>query len=203
MVRRPTLIVLGVFVVVLAVAVFLTKTPTGMGILQTETPTPTVLPKLLSGWPVEQSAKIDVHNSQGASFQLQRETGAGWAFVGQQRPVDPGKVERLLVSLAALETIDRLNPSTPLEAAGLQPPAFTLTLTSSAGDLKTIQIGNVSPTGNGRYLRVDQGDIVLVRKTSIDEVTGLLTIDQLISQPTETAIPVEELMPGAAGTPAP
>ncbi len=204
MIRRPTFILLIVFVVVVGVAVFLTKTPTGIGLMQTETPTPTVLPKLLSGWPVDQAVKIDVQSRENGKFQLERPSEGGWAVVGLAQPTDTGKVEQLLSSITALDAIDTMPASTAPEAVGLDQPAYTLTFTSSGGDREVVQIGNATPTGSGYYVRVGQGDIVLARKSSLDEAIGLLSVEQLAVQPTEMAVPTgAAALDGTSPAPAP
>ncbi len=197
MIRRSTILVLVVFVVVLAAGIFLTELPTAARLLETETPTATVMPKLLSGWPVDRATSINVESVENGAFHLQRVNGGSWTVAGLETSIDPGKVEELISTLSALENIDTLPASTGLDTVGLQSPAYTLSLTGSGGETEIVQIGNVTPTESGYYVRLNQGDVVLVRKSSMDEVLGLLSVEHLIVQSTETAVPE-----GATRTPA-
>ncbi len=196
--RRPTVILVIVFVVVLGAGIFLTKTPAGTKLMTTETPTPTVLPKLLSGWPVDQATKIDVHSSENGEFLLQKGADGNWAIDGLNQPIDGGKVSELISSLSSLDTIDTMPASTTLDTVGLQSPTYALSLTGSNGDNEDLLIGNVTPTGSAYYVRLGQGDIVLVRKSSLDEAINLLSVEQLAVKPTQTAVPT-----GATPTTAP
>ena len=198
MIRRSTIILVFVFVVVLGAGIFMTKSPTAARLLETETPTATVMPKLLAGWPVDQANSINVESVDNGAFQLQRTNGGSWSIEGLKTPLDPGKVEELISALSALDNISVLPASTSLDTVGLKSPAYTLTLTGSGGESEIIQIGNVTPTGDAYYARLNQGDVVLVRKSSLDEALNLLSVEQLAVQSTETANPE-----GAAPTPAP
>ncbi len=202
MVRRPTVVLLIVFVVVLGAGFFLTKTSVGEKLMTTETPTPTVLPKLVS-WPVDQAVKIDVKSSQNGEFLLQKAASGNWEIAGLIQPVDNGKVGEMVSALATLDNIGSMPASTTLDSVGLQSPAYTLVMTASSGDNETLQIGNATPTGTGYYVRLGQGDIVLVQKSSLDEVINLLSVEQLAVQPTGTAIPAGVATPsGGIPTPA-
>lgn len=193
MIRKPTLILLAVFVVMLALAVFLQRTP---GVKDSQqTPSVTPYPKLLAGLASAEITRIDVERSQPAEqWQIERNSGQQWVFSeANGKTVDAGKVEQLLSTLTSTNVINALEATTDLQPLGLDAPAATIVLTGKDGESYTLHVGNLTPPETGYYLQLNGGAPVIADKYAVEDVLNLLEPDQLaVATPTSPA-PTEAL----------
>jgi len=82
-----------------------------------------------------------------------------------------------------LEHISNLAP----DAVGLDDPEYTITLQFTSGVERIVKIGVLTPTESGYYIPGENGDILIVSRSSVDSLTGLLT--NLPYAPTEVPAP--------------
>ncbi len=193
MIRKPTLILLAVFVVMLAVAVFLQRTP-GMNESQ-QTPSVTPYPKLLAGLASADVTQIGFETSQPAGqWQIEKNSGQQWVFSeANGKTVDAGKVEQLLSSLTSMNVINSLEATTDLQPLGLDAPVATVVLTGKDGESYTLHVGNLTPPETGYYLQLNDGAPVVADKYAVEDVLNLLQPDQLaVATPTSPA-PMEAI----------
>jgi hypothetical protein len=79
----------------------------------------------------------------------------------------------------------------PLDAIGLEEPEYTLTLTFKDGLERTAEIGVITPTESGYYVRNPAGDVVIISKFSLDTLLGLLSNPPYLETPTPSPVPTE------------
>ena len=97
-----------------------------------------------------------------------------------------------------LDTIPDIDP----DIVGLTDPEYTLTIKFTNGVERMVEIGVITPTESGYYVRAVNGDIVIISRSSVDALLGLLTNPPYLETPTPSPIPLTETpvppMPEAA-----
>jgi hypothetical protein len=197
MIRRSTVILLVIFLIVLGATIYLSRTPQGItrfGI----TPTATSQPKLLVNWTAGTLNKIEVQNPGAAPVVVQR-TKDTWGFLTlEARTVDQGKLLQLLSSLPTVNVLGKLDPPPPVAASGLGSSAVVLKMTHTDGSIVTIRFGNKTPTTNGYYVQVGDQTPIICDQTAVQDILTLLSPDGLIIQTPTPAVPIPQ-----NGTPTP
>lgn len=191
MIRKPTLILLAVFVVVLALAAFLQRTPVAQD--SQRSPSVTPYPKLLTGVSPADITRIGVEKSQPAGqWQIEKNSNQQWVFSeANEKTVDAGKVEQLLSSLTSMNVINSLEATTDLQPLGLDAPTATILLTGKGGESNTLHVGNLTPPETGYYLQLNDGAPVIADKYAVEEVLNLLQPDQLAAATPTSLAPAE------------
>jgi hypothetical protein len=89
-----------------------------------------------------------------------------------------------------LSIVTTLAPPPDLNALGLAAPADTIELGFVSGTSHKVEVGNMTPTSSGYYVRFDGGKIYVIEKSGIDAVLNLLTAPPFPA--TATPIPTTE-----------
>jgi hypothetical protein len=145
MIRRGTLVVLAIFVLLIGVTWYLEWSPTGKARAR-GTPTATGYPSILSV-STTQMMKLELKDSSG-TFGIQRNLNDTWSFMDDQNtPANQGKIQELLASLAGLQSIATFDAKS-LSVFGLVTTNRILTIQTTNGSTM-LKIGNVTATGSG------------------------------------------------------
>jgi hypothetical protein len=182
MIRRPTWILLAIFVVVLAAAWLWQRSQTNK---VEEEPTATPAPRLLD---LDTSTIRDVklEDAQGKQLYLRRIGGGNWIMTEPDRQnVDLEKVNGVVEQLGFAEVISELSTPPAQDQTGLGKPAYKLTITDQSGKKYLIEIGVETPTQSGYYIRKD-GVVYVADKFGIDSLVDMLE-NPPIQPPTATA----------------
>jgi hypothetical protein len=193
MIRRSTLVVLGVFIVAVAALLILQRVPNSP-IKPAQTPTATTMPKLLSGWNEKDIIEVVLTRAVGGKTDLVKNPDGSW-INKQAGPVPTGISEQLLSELLATNIMTELPLDTSLKDLFLENPGQTMVLTSQDGRKATIRVGGVTPTQSGYYVKVNDDAPVIVGKTTLEGIFSLF--DQALPAPT----PQGSTTPGATQTP--
>jgi Domain of unknown function (DUF4340) len=118
---------------------------------------------------------LHIIDSQNQIFQMQRDTSGTWVIT---QPTS-GTADQALANAAetqvgALRIVTTLDNQLSLADAGLQPPSYTIELTFSSSLKHVIQVGLVTPTSSGYYVRFDSGNLYVVSQAGIDALLNLL-----------------------------
>jgi hypothetical protein len=188
MIKRPTWILLIVLGLVL-VAYFVIKShPLATSIQATPT-------ALGNNFLVTQSDGtlqiLRIYDQQNHVVQMQRDTSGTWIVTlptpGTADQALAGAAETQVGSLRIVTTLDnQLN----LADAGLDSPAYTIELTFISGLKHVVQVGTLTPTNSGYYVRYDEGNLYVVSQSGIDALLNLLTAPPFPA--TETLLPTIE-----------
>ncbi len=207
MVRRSTWIVLGLFVVLVGFAILFQRYQaknTG----NTATETPTVAPILLYNLGNSQLDDIKIADKTGKYVDLYHDpTTTQWAVEGV--PVDQAdssKIETISSQLLGLQVKETMADTLSLDAVGLDTPAYTITLTSSAGSQYVTYVGMQTAIGTGYYVRDNNGKVMIVDKTSLDNILNVLNTPPLIPTPTPevtSTAAISPTLPTVQQTPTP
>ena len=187
MVKKPTLILLGIFLVLVAFALWTQQNP---AILKGETTaTATAIPKPLAAWKIDDTRMIKYEKPGGQALTLRMgKDSTSWSLdQDSQIPVDSGKVMQLLSDLTSLQPIVKLETIPDESAMGLGQDSAKITLVNAGGTTVEMLIGKETATSSGVYIKSGDG-YYIVNTSTMTGVTDLLT-KQGISKATETPKP--------------
>ena len=100
---------------------------------------------------------------------------------------DQGKAEAAASQITSLRKLNEFEGD--LDIFGLDQPSYTIKVAFSEGAESTLEIGDVTPTNNGYYVRKDKGDILVVSLNGIEPLTDLLASPPYLNTPTPTTSP--------------
>lgn len=184
MLRRSTLVVLFLFVVLLGIAVYLQRNPLPKTDESLSTPTPA--PSLFSVG-AEAIVSFGVESGDQKSVMLRRVEGNGWELTSPIQDVaDAGKVDSGLSQFSSVKILRQLDPVPALSAMGLDAPMYKISLMLDDNRTLIVEVGSETPTGSGYYLRLDGGAPVVVSKYSVDTIIGFLENPPVLPTPTPT-----------------
>jgi hypothetical protein len=192
MVKRPTWILL----IILALAIgayFLIKnrplkssqsTPTATGNTYLVTKADGTL----------QSLRID--DNQGNVVQLQRDPSKVWVLAAPT----PGEADQALAGAAetqvgALRIVTTLETIPDLSVVKLDSPAYTIVLMFDSGIQHKLEVGDLTPTGSGYYVRYDNGKVYVISQSGIDSLLNLLKAPPYPATPTPAVTDTPSLTP--------
>lgn len=89
---------------------------------------------------------------------------------------DQGLAEAAAAQVSALQVLSQIENANP-EIFGLKNPAFVIALEFQSGNKHTLEVGDVTPTNTGFYVRLDNGRIM------ITDLSGISALLQLVYSP--------------------
>jgi hypothetical protein len=193
MIKRPTWILLVILLVAVGAYFFIENKPSK---INASTPTATAGSFLITqAQGVLQS--LHIVDNKGNTFQMQRDLSKAWVVTAPSSgPADQGLAGAAETQVGALSIVATLNTPPALSDIGLAVPTDTIDLVFVNGTSHTMEIGDLTPTSSGYYVRFDGGKIYVIEKSGIDSLLNLLTNPPF--PPTPTPLPTPE----TTGTPA-
>jgi hypothetical protein len=187
MVKRPTWMLLVILAIVVVAYYFVKNTSS-----KSSEPKPTVkgIDLLLTQSDgVLQSLRI--YDQQGHIFQLQRDLSKIWVITAPTTGVaDQGLAGSAEAQVGALRIVTILDAPPDLKEIGLAIPAKIMEFGFVNGTSHKIEIGSMTPTGSGYYVRYDAGTVYVISQSGIDALLNLLTAPPYPA--TETPSPTTE-----------
>ena len=140
---------------------------------------------------------IRVEASSGEVVELARNADNAWEVKEPfEAAADQGSSEAAASQITTIRIVDEVTGIDPKEL-GLDSPAYQLIVKFNGDVERIVEIGVVTPTESGYYVRTD-GQIVIVSRAAIDPLIGLLTAPPYAETLTPSPIP-----PTATETPLP
>jgi hypothetical protein len=171
MVKRSTWLLLAILALAIGAYYFLTKHPS-----KTTEPTPTATANsilLTQADGVLQSLRI--YDQGGNTFQMQRDLSKIWVIIAPTSGVaDQALADAAESQISALRVVTMLETQPDPSSIGLASPVDTLVVSFANGTSHKIEIGNMTPTGSGYYVRYDDGKIYVISQLGIDAILKLL-----------------------------
>ena len=183
MIRRTTWVLLGILVILLGVAWYLQRNQQSPG---TEV-TPSEQITYLFDSQGRTITGLRVADAEGKLVEIVRGVEASWVLnqpTGQE--ADVSKIETVISLLGSLQVLSTLEPSPPLDAIGLEPVAFQISVFYEDGAEQTIQIGEQTPTASGFYVKEPNGLVQIVESFGIQEILDLLTNPPVLAMATSS-----------------
>jgi hypothetical protein len=196
MVRRSTWIMVAVFVSLVGFAWLFQRNQTE-NLNNAATATPTVTLPSVYDFHGKQVGLVEILDSTGDKVQFERDSESNqWSITGVPLDqVDSFQVGSILAQLFAITAQETLTQTPPLDSIGLVVPAYTINLTTVDGEIVNTHIGSQTPIGNGYYVRIDSGPIIIVDKQLLDDILELLKNPPLIATTTPEATTPEATTP--------
>jgi hypothetical protein len=194
MVKRPTWILLLILVLVVGVYFLIKNQP-----LRASSITPTATE---SSFLVTQSdgvlQSLRIYDDKGHNFQMQRDLSKTWVITAPSSGVaDQALAGAAETQVGALRIIVILDSPPEPTVVGLMVPAHTLEMRFVSGIIHKLEVGNLTPTGSGYYVRYDAGKTYVISQSGIDALLNLLTAPPYPVTPTPapTAVSINTPIP--------
>ena len=130
---------------------------------------------------------IGIESKAGETVELARGEDNAWALTQPTKAkADQAAAEAAasqVTTMRVLDTVPDLDP----EIVGLQEPEYVLRVNFTGGGERTVDIGVITPSESGYYVRDAEGSIVIVSRSAIDALLGLLTHPPYLETPTPEA----------------
>jgi hypothetical protein len=190
MIKRSTWILLALLVLAIGAYFLFKKFPS-----QSSQATPTAITDnflITKTDGVLQSLQIT--NNQGQTFRMQRDPSKVWVITSPSTGVaDQGPASAAETQVGALRIVSSLDIPTDLGSFQLAAPVNIIELTFDNGTQHKIEVGSLTPTTSGYYVRFDTQKIYVVSQDGIDSLLNLLKSPPFppTATPVDTDTPTE------------
>jgi hypothetical protein len=171
--RRSTIVFLLLFIVLAGIYYYLNNRPEAAE--SSITPEPTIQISYLFAPEDGLPTSIRIESKAGETVEVTRNAENAWALIlPTEASADQGSVEAAASQVTTMRVLERL-ADTPVEAIGLDIPEYKMVLKFTTGVERTVEIGVLTPTESGYYVRANGNEIVIVSKSAVDPLLGLLS----------------------------
>jgi hypothetical protein len=138
---------------------------------------------------------IRIESKTGETVEVERGEDSAWALTEpDEAKADQASAEAAASQVTTMRIVDTV-PDVDPEIVGLQDPEYVLTVKFTGGGERTVDVGVITPTESGYYVRDPADRTVIVSRSAIDALLGLLTNPPYLETPTPAPVTSE------AGTP--
>jgi Domain of unknown function (DUF4340) len=153
-------------------------------------------------------SSIRIESKAGKTVEVARGADNAWMLTQPiEAKADQGAAEAAasqITTMSILDTVPDIDP----KIVGLETPEYVLTVKFTSGVERTVDIGVITPTESGYYVRDAEGKVIIVSRSAIDSLLGLLDnppyLETLTPSPipaTETSTPLPASQTPEVGTP--
>jgi hypothetical protein len=115
-----------------------------------------------------------------------------WALIlPREATADQASAEAAASQVTTMQILDRL-PDIDPEIVGLTDPEYNIFVRFTSGVERNVKIGVITPTESGYYVQNTDGETVIVSKSSVDALLGLLNNPPYLETPTPSPIALTE-----------
>lgn len=197
MVKKNTLIILAVFVVLLVGFIILNKS----GALIKVDPTATPQPKSID-FSDKKVEKIELAKPDEDMIVAELVSPLTWAVTTHpDAQITAGNIEEIVAQLSGLTIITDMSDVSDLESMGLKNPT-TITFHFSDSSQLKFEIGKPTPINNGYYVKIDEAIFVLPI-FGFDRVFDIFQLAIFPPTPTAEILPDELIIETPEYTPTP
>jgi len=126
---------------------------------------------------------IRIESKSGETVEVARGADNAWALTQPvEAKADQGSAEAAASQITTMPILDTV-PDVDPGIIGLEDPEYLLTVEFTNGGERTVDVGVITPTESGYYVR-DADKIVIVSRSAIDALLGLLTNPPYLETPT-------------------
>lgn len=179
--RRSTWIVLVIFLALVGLLWYLNqKEPSTEETEAALTETVEYLFDATDGLPTS----IVLEAKTGEQVALERNQAGEWVLIQPiETEANQGSAEAAASQLSSLRILSR--PKVAPDEAGLDQPAYIMTVKLTGGTEEVVRIGDLTPTMSGYYTNISSSDEVLVvGQTGLDSLLTLVTSPPYMETPT-------------------
>jgi hypothetical protein len=173
MIRRSTVVYVVLLLVLAGAYYYLNNREQPAGIELTAEPDTEVsyLFTVEEGTP----SSIRIEAKSGETVEVARGADSAWELTQPiEASADQGAAEAAASQITTMRILDTV-PDVDPAIVGLEDPEYVLTIKFTSGEERTIDVGVITPTESGYYVRESEGTVVIVSRNAIDSLLGLLT----------------------------
>jgi hypothetical protein len=200
MIRRSTVVYITILVAVLAVFLYFNfrKEPASAE----STPEPGSQASYLFQGADGSPTSILIKAKSGETVELARNAEGAWVLKQPlQAAAEQGPSEAIASQVLTMRILEKTAKIDP-DLVGLREAAYVLTVKFNNGTERSADIGVITPSGTGYYVQDSSGgDILIISKSSVDALLGLLNAPPYLETPTPS--PVRSKTEPATTTPMP
>jgi hypothetical protein len=192
MIRRSTVVYIVLLLVLAGTYYYLNNREQPAEIELTVEPGSEVAPTYLftaeEGTPIG----IRIESKVGQIVEVARGEDNAWVLTQPiEAKADQGATEAAATQVTTMRVLDTV-PDVDPGIVGLETPEYVLTVTFTSGGERTVDIGVITPSETGYYVR-DGESVVIVSRSAVDSLLVLLTNPPYLETPTpEAGTPVAE-----------
>lgn len=198
--KRSTQIMVVLFVLMGALTYYTSQPDNLITKAFAPTPTKTEEPrKQVIGIEKPAAILLGIRNSENRQIMITNLNGVWMVTDGYTDMASQEAAGAVIDGLRQLNVMSEIGTPTDLKQFGLEQPAYKVNIGYEDKTVQEFQIGNLTPTGLGYYVRMDDGNVVVVNKYSIETLTGVFNQPLFMftatpsplptNTPTETPIP--------------
>ena len=141
-------------------------------------------------------SSIRIESKTGDTVEVARGADNAWAVIQpMEAKADQAAVEAAATQITTISILDTV-PDIDPKIVGLETPEGVLTVKFTNGGERTVDIGVITPTESGYYVRNTEGKVVIVSKSAIDSLLGMLIAPPYLETLTPSPVlPAETLTP--------
>jgi hypothetical protein len=140
---------------------------------------------------------IKIESKTGEVVEVARNAENLWVVVAPiEATADQGMAEAAASQVTAIsvqDTIENVDPA----VLGLESPEYILTIKFTSGKERKAEVGVVTPSEGGYYVRNEAGEVVIVSRDSVDALLGLFANPPYAETPTPSPTATETPLPSS------
>jgi len=190
--RQSTIIYLVLFLVLVGAYYYLNNREQPADIALTVTVEPAAEVSYLFTAEEGLPTSIRIESQAGEIVEVARNAENAWALIlPSEATADQASAEAAASQVTTMQILDRL-PEIDPEIVGLTDPEYILVVKFTSGVERNVNIGVITPTESGYYVQNTDGETVIVSKSSLDALLGLLNNPPYLETPTPSPIALTE-----------
>jgi Domain of unknown function (DUF4340) len=132
---------------------------------------------------------IRIESKAGEIVEVRRGEDNAWTLTQPaEAKADQAAAEAAASQVTTMRILDTV-PDVDPGIVGLENPEYVLTIEFTSGEKRTVDVGVITPSESGYYVRDTEGTIVIVSRSAIDSLLGLLTNPPYLETPTPSPSP--------------
>jgi hypothetical protein len=138
---------------------------------------------------------IRIESKSGETVEVARGEDNAWALTEPiEAKAEQGAAEAAASQVTTMRVLDTVPDVDPV-IIGLEDPEYVLTIMFTGGGERTVDIGVITPTESGYYVRDAEGEVVIVSRDAIEPLIGLLDNPPYLETPTPDPATLEAVTP--------
>jgi hypothetical protein len=153
-------------------------------------------------------SSIEVKPAEGDAVKIAHNAQNAWVLEMSNEEVEAnqGLAEAAATQVTALSISTQIEEGKSPSIFGLDKPTYVITVEFKGGKTRTLEVGDLTPTNSGYYVRLDKGKMLVTDVSGIEALLQLRSSPPYLNTPTPTALPPTETpvpTAEAAATPTP
>ena len=201
MIRRSTVVYIILLLIMVGAYYFIKNRAKTADVASAVTAEPSEAVTYL--FPAEEGtpSSIRVESKTGKTVEVARGADKAWALIQPiEAKADQGSAEAAATQVTTIRVLDSV-PDVDPKIVGLDVPEYVLTIKFTSGVERKVDVGVVTPSESGYYVRDTTGKIVIASKDAIDALLGLLENPPYLETPTPSPLPATETLTPLPTTP--